>query len=144
VRKYINPLTIIAALCGAVLFGGIGVLAVHAATPDSGVAACKTMASNMKKTDNIKSDGPMTASKYHQIRKPFEKSKHSDVRVAGTNIVDTIYNGSKDLQTDSGDPGKSLGKAFALMGTLQAQWGQLQTACGNHGVTVPALPMGDA
>jgi hypothetical protein len=102
-------------------------------TTDSGVSACKTMADNMAKKQTASSK-KMTEASYKKIRAPFENSKYADIKVAGMNIVDTIY------QADTQPDPDNIGGAMILMGTLQGQWGQLQTACMNHGVTVPALP----
>jgi hypothetical protein len=128
---------IIAFALGAVGIGAGVAMAIapnHFIKEDSGVKACKTIVDSMKKTDDIKSDGPMTEAKYHQIRKPFEESSHADIRVAGENIIDTIY------QAQTQDDPQNLGGALILMGTLQGQWGQLQTACSKQGVDVPQLP----
>lgn len=102
---------------------------------DSGVTACKTLAKNVQDKKSG-SDNPMTKAQYEKARTPFENSSYSDIRVAGTNVISTVYKAdSKKIQ--DGD----IGHAIALMNVLETQWGALQTACGNHGVTVPALPM---
>lgn len=102
---------------------------------DSGVTACKTISKNMveKKSSDSK---PMTEADYNRIREPFENSKYTDIKVAGTNIVDTVY------QADTQPDPNNIGGAIILMGTLQGQWGQLQVACSKRGVDVPQLPTG--
>jgi hypothetical protein len=96
---------------------------------DSGVSACKKMVENMDdgRADNAK----WTEADYFAARAPFESSKHADLRVAGTNLVDTIWKSEQTVDDES------LGGALGLMSTLQTQMSQLQIACGNHGVAVP-------
>lgn len=110
-----------------------------AVTADSGVAACKAMANNMTKSKDT-SNTKMTKAKYNEARKPFEKSRHSDIKVAGTNLLATIYKADQMPQDDT-DLGKQFGDAMVLMSAVQTNWSALQVACGNHGVTVPALPL---
>jgi hypothetical protein len=106
----------------------------HFAPTDSGVMACQTLAKNAK--DNKPgSDKAMTEADYKKTRAPFEKSSFIDIRVAGTNVVDTVYKADRENQKN-GD----IGHAIVLMNTLQNQWGALQVACGHHGVVVPQLP----
>jgi hypothetical protein len=131
-----NTIIFIICLVGACITAGV----IVALTPghfkkDSGVTACKTISENMAKK-KTGSDKPMTEAEYKRLREPFENSSHADIKVAGLNILDTIY------QADTQPDPKNIGGALILMGTLQGQWGQLQTACSNQGVDVPQLPMG--
>lgn len=100
---------------------------------DSGVTACQQMAENAKQPSSG-SNTPMTEELYRQKRKPFEDSQYADISVAGTNLVDTVYQAQKTSADDT-----NLGDAFALLSTIQTNWAALQVACKNHGVELPAL-----
>jgi hypothetical protein len=128
-------LTILSAigLLGIATGVAIAIAPDHFVKTDSGVEACQTLADNMAKQKSS-DDKPMTEADYKRIRKPFENSKHADIKVAGTNVVDTVYK----ADTKS----KDLGSAMVLLNKLQTQWGQLQVACSKEGVDVPQLPMG--
>ena len=102
---------------------------------DSGISACEKMAENVGQPTKKDDGKPMTNDELQVAIMPFEASKYADIKVAGTNLVTTIYNVENAPQDD-----ESLGGAMALLSTLQTQWGQLQTACVNHGVTLPPLP----
>lgn len=120
-------------LAGILAAAAIAFTPGHFTAKDTGVTACKTMADNMaKKKTNTKK---MTEASYRKARAPFENSKFADIKVAGQNILDTVY------QADTQPDPDNIGGAMILLGSLQAQWGQLQTACANHGVTVGPLPM---
>lgn len=100
---------------------------------DSGVAACEQMANNAKAP---KSSGPiskMTEAQHQEKRAPFANSQYADIKVAGTNVVDTIY--KADQMGDDTD----LGTIMMTATQLQAQWAQLQIACSSHGVELPNL-----
>lgn len=118
------------------VLAGLGIYKVlhsYSASSDSGVAACKTMAENAKKpkSDNNKT---WTEDDYHKARKPFEDSRYTDIKVAGTNLVDTIYAMDKKSKDDT-----DLGGAMAMLTTINQQWSALQVACGNSGVELPGL-----
>lgn len=134
-----NHRNFIAALAGLILAGillvPLSIKWAQSAVGDSGVTACKTISKNMAKKTSSDSK-PMTETDYKRIRQPFEDSRYADIKISGMNIVDTIY------QADTQPDPKNIGGAIILMGTLQGQWGQLQMACSNHGVDVPALPKG--
>lgn len=102
---------------------------------DSGVSACEKMAENVGKKNVKGGTDPWGEPEYQAAMLPFESSKHADIKVAGTNMVTTIYNLEKQSNND-----EDLGGALVTLSTIQTQWGQLQTACANHGVTVPPLP----
>lgn len=131
---------VVLALLFAALFGGT--MAIFNAlddskfsNKDSGVSACEKMAENAGKKDVKGDDGPWGEPEYRAARLPFESSKHADIKVAGGNMVDTIYNLEKQSQNED-----DLGGAIVTLSMIQTQWTALQTACANHGVDVPALP----
>jgi hypothetical protein len=100
---------------------------------DSGVSACETMQKNVE--DNVKStSGKMTLEQRDKARKPFQDSRYPDLRVAGTNLVDSLYD--VDQKIDSAD----LGQTMAMAALIRSDFTTLQTACSAHGVNVPALP----
>lgn len=113
---------------GALYFHSKGVFG-----KDSGVAACEQMAVNAK--DGKKSDKKtlMTEAQYKEKRAPFENSKYADIKVAGTNLVETIY------KADHAQLDDTLGSSIVLLTTVQTQYGALQTACAAHGVDLPSL-----
>lgn len=100
---------------------------------DSGVAACEQMAENAKKPSSNSSKTPMTQKQLDEKKVPFTKSKYADIKVSGTNILDTVY------KADHMDVNAGLGDTMALLTLMQSQWTQLQIACSNHGVDLPAL-----
>jgi hypothetical protein len=128
-------LLIIAAIgaTGIVTGVAIAVSPNHFVKQDSGITACKMISENMAKKES--SNDPLeTEADYNRIIKPFEQSSHADIKVAGMNLVNTIY--KADTKT------KDLGSAMVLMNTIQNQWSALQVACGKQGVDVPQLPNG--
>jgi hypothetical protein len=135
-RKYIYVAVLI--VIGLVIGIGTHVLSSYladrsASTMDSGVAACSQMAENAGKSGTKANVGTkMTEAQYKEKRAPFENSKYSDIKVAGTNIIDTIYKLDREGEGD-------LGTALITLTTLQNQWSQLQVACETHGVTIPSL-----
>lgn len=102
---------------------------------DSGVVACREFAKNATEGKTNSSNKPMTQAEYDKVRGPFVNSGHGDIKTAGTNLVDTIYKVSS-----KGTDDMDLGGAIMMMTTLQTQYSTLQTACENHGVTLPPLP----
>lgn len=121
----------------AVMFGGVVLLSKafgsDSVSTDSGVSACKKMAENVGKNDG--ENEVWGEAEYQAARMPFESSKHADIKVAGSNIVDTIWQMEKQSRSE-----QDLGGALVTLTTVQTQWAALQTACANHGVTVPPLP----
>lgn len=119
-----------------IMFGGVILISKAfgsaSGSTDSGVAACKRMAENVGKSNKNETWGEP---EYHAARMPFESSSHADIKVAGTNIVDTIWQMEKQSKDE-----ENLGGALVTLTTVQTQWAALQTACANHGVTVPPLP----
>lgn len=105
-----------------------------AVATDSGVSACKAMAENVGKNSDSQEWGEP---EYQAARMPFESSKHADLKVAGTNLIDTVYKVQKQNLDDA-----DLGTAMVTLQTLQTQWAALQTACANHGQTLPPMPTG--
>jgi hypothetical protein len=129
---------IILAVIAAILFPALyfsGALANTPIAKDSGVSACEKMAENAGKKNVKGGGGKWGEPEYRAARMPFESSEHADIKVAGGNMVDTIYNLEKQ-----GDNEDDLGGALVTLSTIQTQWAALQTACANHGVDVPALP----
>lgn len=125
----------------AIMLIGLGtivavlIIGPHGGT-DSGVKACQTMAENAKHP-KASNNEHMTESSYHESRVRFENSSYADIKVAGQNLVDTIYKADKASQAPSDD--EDLGGTFALLSTLQNNWAALQVACANHDVDLPAL-----
>jgi hypothetical protein len=140
-------------LAGAIVLVGSGAaVAVSAATgvgpvagifKDSGIAACETIRDNAaaKKASAAASpsvkastDQAAATATYLAWRKAFAGSRHEDLRVAGTEVMDLInqLSGSDDNDAD-------LGLALATAGQLIQKWSSLAGACANHGVTIPKI-----
>jgi hypothetical protein len=98
---------------------------------DSGITACQEMKKNAE--SGKKSSGKMTDAQRKEKREPFENSQYPDIRVAGTNLVDSVY--EMDQKKDS----DNLGDALATLTTIRTQYAALQTACSAHGVDLPNL-----
>lgn len=130
--------SLIAFVAVMVIVGGIAVLSWignDGSFKDSGIVACEKMAdraANPKKSTGAKKD--MTSEEHAELRRPFENSDKADIRVAGTNLVDTMY-----TLTSSEIDKQDLGGSMVTITTLHSQWNALRTACGNHGVNLPPL-----
>lgn len=103
------------------------------AKADPGVVACQDMAD--RQASGKKSSGNMTEEAYHQARAPFENSTHSDIKTAGLNFVDSVWESQKALNTDDTD----IATSFGILTKIEARYASLQIACGNHGVTLKSL-----
>jgi hypothetical protein len=103
----------------------------HPAKSDSGVSACQKIAVDKKDVVNTPDDN-MTAAQRDEKKAPFVKSHYADIRVAGANVIDTVYKMDNDIDVD-------LAQSYADMTKISAQWGNLQAACSSHGVDIPGL-----
>ncbi len=138
-------------LAGAVVLVGSGAaVAVSAATgvgifKDSGIAACETIRDNAAAKKASASAAPSPSVKastdqaaatatYLEWRKAFASSRHDDLRIAGTEVMDLI-----NQLSDADDSDANLGLALAMAGQLIQKWGALAGACANHGVTIPKI-----
>lgn len=125
---FVAIVALLIVVCAAI---GISLNLNHSsASNDSGVSACQQMASN--KAAAKKSSGPMTVEQRDQKKAVFENSHYADLKVAGANVVDTVY--AMDNAADD-----SIAASYEFMTKIEAQWGNLQVACLNHGVKIPGL-----
>lgn len=99
---------------------------------DSGVAACKQIAVNMKSTVSTPDD-KMTPAVRDSKKSPFVHSRYADLKVAGSNVIDTVYRMDNSADTNS------LGGGLADLTLVVNAWSSLQVACANHGADIPAL-----
>lgn len=104
-----------------------------ASAKDPGIGACEQMAANAKAEQKHNSYAKMTDAQRVEKRTPFANSKYADIKVAGTNLVDTLYELDQKENADLGD-------ALVIMATVRTQYAALQTACGAHGVELANLP----
>lgn len=112
---------------------GIGVMSFAGEVgKDPGVSACQEMKANAE-SGKKSSGAKMTETQYKAKRAPFEKSSYNDLKTAGTNLVDTVY--QMDQKGDDAD----LAETMVMLTALQSQYTALQTACGAHGVSLPNL-----
>lgn len=117
-------------LLGAMLYHTSG----NPLAKDSGITACEDMAANVKAGKKSSSSAKMTELQRDQKLLPFQNSQYPDIKVAGGNLVETIYK-ADHMQTDDG-----IASSIVLLTTIQTQYAALQTACANHGVNLPPLP----
>lgn len=106
---------------------------------DSGVAACRGIAGETlspqsptaKPSASTKST-PMSEDTYRKNRAVYENSRYSDLKVAGTAVIDIVHTMSNDL-------GKDITSTMANYNTLKSNWAALQRACANHDVKIRSL-----
>jgi hypothetical protein len=111
-----------------VLVGGAVTLFVGHFRPDRGVTECKKVAQLLNGTSSTFSEQD-----YHALRDPFNASRFDDIRSSGTRLAEEIWqlvgNGRQPTAADLG-----------VVQQIEGSYGDLVTACANHGVTVPPLP----
>lgn len=107
----------------------------HTNKSDSGVTACQGIADKAAhptpKASSTKNN-PMTEDQYKKNLEPYENSKYADIKVAGINVINTVYDMSRDTGAD-------YSTNMANLYTLRDHWAALQRACSNHGVTIPGI-----
>jgi hypothetical protein len=111
-----------------VLVGGAVTLFVGHFRADRGVTECKKVTQLLNGTSSTFSE-----QNYHALRDPFNASRFDDIRASGTRLADEIWqlvgNGRQPTAADLG-----------VVQQIEGTYGDLVTACANHGVTVPPLP----
>ncbi|MEV6932612.1 hypothetical protein AB0M46_50105 [Dactylosporangium sp. NPDC051485] len=107
---------------------------------DPGVAACEQIRDNAAAARSRPSSAPASSSQdglkaYQALRKQFADSRYGDLRTAGTEVLDLLFqfSGADSAKDDN------AGLALVAAGQLVQQWATLAGACGNHGVTIPKL-----
>jgi len=95
---------------------------------DSGLAFCETLRDKVNTDESIDSnaDGTLSRSEYDSIRHDLADSRYSDIRTAGVRWIDDIW---EYVRT---------GGSYTLIAAIDSSYRSLRTACGNHGVHVPA------
>jgi hypothetical protein len=131
---------LVGVLALAVLAGGTGYVFRDQLFKDSGVAACEAMrdgrrASPATATPTGSSSGKFTVGDYHRMRDLFAKSRHGDLRDAGTKMVDLLWQMAQADTTGEG----ALGMILILGGQMVQAYSSLSGACANHGVDIPKL-----
>lgn len=116
-----------------VLIAGGALFFMNDSSTDSGITACQEMKKNAESGKKSTSSGKMTDAQRKEKRAPFENSQYADIRVAGTNLVDSLY------QMDQKKDADNLGDALVTLTTIRTQYAALQTACSAHGVELPNL-----
>ncbi|MFB9449762.1 hypothetical protein Dvina_01445 [Dactylosporangium vinaceum] len=130
---------------GAVVAGGVtGKGPAASVFKDSGVAACEQIRDSAAASKASPEPSPKATKSaaeslkaYQAFRKQFADSRYDDLRTAGTEVLDLIFQLS-DSGKDSTSDGDA-GLAFVAAGQLVQKWATLAGACGNHGVTIPKL-----
>lgn len=102
---------------------------------DSGIEACEAFRDG-KKVDgaslDTKVDGKMTEAQYLQLREVFQDSRHDDVRLAGTKLMDVMW------QVMQVGPNPGI-EALPLVGQVTTAATDMQGACANHGIVINIL-----
>ncbi|GIE90235.1 hypothetical protein Are01nite_67150 [Actinoplanes regularis] len=93
---------------------------------DSGVAACRALASEEKGSSGT-SDDELTRDEYIAMRKVFADSRYPDLREHGTKLMDVLWQVSQ-LGADNEVA------ALAYLQPLTEHVSGLQSACADHGV----------
>lgn len=149
-KRGLSPLRVVLlVLSVAVVLAGAGIAAAAVSgkgpaaglVKDSGVKACEQIRDNAAAEKASPAPSP-TASKnaaeslkaYQAFRKQLADSRYDDLRIAGTEVIDLIYQ-----MSGSGNSDADAGVALAAMGQLVQKWASFAGACQNHGVTIPKL-----
>jgi hypothetical protein len=122
---------------------GVGVFALRGVGPfkDSGVAMCEQMRDSQAKGTQAKipgstsSDGKWDIDTYHKVRKQFADSRYTDLRDAGTKLIDLAWQ-LFGMTSNSNSDG-ALGAALMMGGQIMQDYSSLAGACANHGVDIP-------
>ncbi len=120
-----------------VVLGWAGVGPASRLHADSGVRACKDVATGDTAGGTRSNAGDVTMSQddYRRIRGQFQGSRFADLRGSGTHFVDLVWQIGRMLRA-GGDP---LTSAIAYGGEVFSAYSDLSGACANHGVTLPPL-----
>jgi hypothetical protein len=134
---YFHPTKVISLLAALIIVALIGVVFLSnssSASADSGVTACSQMAERQKAGTKSTSK-TMDEASYHKARQPFEDTKFVDLKTAGTDFVDAVYDGQKALAADDTPLQSSMG----VITKVSLKYSSLQLACSNHGVQLADL-----
>lgn len=120
-----KAILIAAIVIGVTFIAVIITVLLELSVEDSGVSACKQMASN-KNNSNM---GKLTQKEYMNARKIFLDSDYKDLRESGTKFVDLVWQTSelKDME------------ALSFIQPLVSSYTELSGACASHGVVIPPL-----
>jgi hypothetical protein len=104
------------------------------AAEDSGIRACEELRDGRGEIDvTVRDEVPITASQYRELRAVFADSRHDDIRVHGTKLVDVVWQASHV-------PGNAGGTSLGYLGPLTEHRTGLQSACSHHGIRVTLQP----
>jgi hypothetical protein len=95
---------------------------------DSGIAACEAFRDSGKVTNNA-NGGQFTEDQYLKLRKVFQDSRHDDIRIAGTRLMDVVWQVSKL------GPNPGL-EALPYLNQIMSAATDMQGACANHGIVI--------
>lgn len=135
---------VLAALVGLGLFATLILFAGVAVSrweeeADSGVVACQAMADNLMSGDTRDDvNTPMTEAMLNKAKEPWKHSQYAELRVAGINVVTTIY--ELDIASSKSDADTDVMAIMSILRTLRDQWTALQIVCAQHKVHIPDLP----
>ena len=136
---------VLALAVGLVLFSALILFAGVAVTKweeqnDSGVVACQAMADNVISGDTRDDvNTPMTEAMLNKAKGPWKHSQYAELRIAGINVVTTIY--ELDIASSKSDADTDVMAIMSILRTLRDQWTALQIVCAQHKVDIPDLPM---
>lgn len=109
-----------------------------AAKTDSGVRACEQMADRINAGQKA-SGGEMTEQSYVKTLEPYEASNHEDLKLAGVNFVNAVWDAQQALKTIEQDENQ-LATSMGIITKINATYANLQIACSRHGVALASLP----
>jgi len=95
---------------------------------DKGLAFCEKLRDTVNTDESIdeNADGTLSRSEYDRIRHDLSRSRYSDIRTAGVRWIDDIWDYVRG------------GGGYSQIAEIDSSYRSLRTACGNHGVHVPA------
>ncbi|MFI6820571.1 hypothetical protein ACIBJE_06395 [Micromonospora sp. NPDC050187] len=128
---YRVPLVAAGAVLALLLAGVAGTAIYQAVKEDSGITACKAMASGGEGNKAFDDDGDdeLSEAEYQELRKQFADSDHEKIREHGTALVDIVWEVSRMK-------GDEAAGALAYLGPMSTHMAGLKTACANEGIQV--------
>lgn len=124
------------ALLAVLMLTGGGYFAWQQFGPDPGIQACEAMAEQRNPATGEKgkvSNTEWTEEQYLQMREVFTGSRHTDIREAGTKMVDLLW---QIVQRVDEDDDAALGVALVYGGQVTSAMTDMAGACANHGIVV--------
>ncbi|XTZ18516.1 hypothetical protein ACQSSU_14665 [Micromonospora echinospora] len=127
---YRVPLVAAGAVLALLLAGVAGTAIYQAVKEDSGITACKAMASGGEGNKAFDDgDDELSEAEYRELREQFADSDHEKIREHGTALVDIVWEVSRMK-------GDEAAGALAYLGPMSTHMTGLKTACANEGIQI--------